>query len=90
MKVMNQNHPKWGEFLKRLEGPEGCDFHEKEPGNPESITWKCKGDSNKDFATKILKDMPDVDCEASLEFFDENGGFCDCEIMFNIATKALD
>lgn len=87
MELMNREHPRWEEFLKRLEGPEGCNFQEKEPGNPLSITWLCAGGNNKDFATKILTDMGGIDIDKSLAFFHANGGHCDCEILFNVADS---
>ena len=81
--IMDRSHPRWEEFLQRLEGPEGCDFREDELGN---VTWRCVGGNNKDFAIKILKDMGGIDIEKSLAFFDDNGGHCDCEILFNVAS----
>lgn len=86
MEIMNHSNDRWEEFLSRLEGPEGCDFQEKEPGNHKSITWKCEGGENKDYSKKILEEMGGIDIEASLRFFEENGGHCDCEILFNVAT----
>ena len=85
MEIMNRENPRWDEFLVKLEGPEGCNFQEKEPGNPRSITWKCACGNNKDFAKKILADMGNIDIEQSLAFFHENGGHCDCGILFNVA-----
>jgi len=82
--IMNHEHPRWKEFVERLMGSEGCNFQEKEPGNPNSITWKCKGGNNKDLAIKILTDMGNIDIEKSLTFFHRNGGHCDCEILFNV------
>lgn len=67
-------------FLGRLQGPEGCNFK----GKGKDMTWQCNGGMNKDFATAILKTIPDVDVEGSLAFFEEYGGHCDCEILFNV------
>ena len=78
--VMTPEHPRWEEFCNRLAGPEGCDFQKKPDGN---TTWKCAGGTDKTFATKILKAMH-VDMAASLAYFDEHGGHCDCEILFNV------
>jgi len=86
MEIMTPDHPRWNEFTARLQGPEGCNFHEKEPGNPESMTWRCKGEENKPFARAILKSMGGIDIKASLKFFEENGGHCDCEILFNLSA----
>lgn len=35
-------------------------------------------------AREILKSY-NVDCDLSIEFFQEHGGFCDCEILLNVA-----
>jgi hypothetical protein len=72
-------------FFKKLEGKEGCNFQEKEKGNPESITWTCKGGNDQSFAIKILKKMgiPDKEITDFLSECHEFGGHCDCEILFN-------
>lgn len=79
--VMRPAHPRWNEFLQRLGGPEGCNFGETES---EGITWRCNGGRDKSFAIAIMKEMGDVDVEQSLDFFERNGGYCDCEIAFNV------
>jgi len=83
-KVMTLKHPRWGEFIERLEGPEGCNFHEQEPGNPNSVTWTCKAGTDKSLATAILEDMGDVSIKKSMIYFENHGGCCDCEILFNV------
>ncbi len=75
--IMTPNHDRWDEFCERLGGTEGCDFQE-------DGTWKCLGGTDKTFAIAILIDMGGVDIPASLSFFEQNGGFCDCEILFNV------
>ena len=77
MKTMTPKHPRWNEFCVRLAGPEGCDFKDNH-------TWKCDNTSNRPFATAILKTMTEIDIAASMEYFDDNGGHCDCEILFNV------
>lgn len=83
---MDTSHPRWNEFVERLEGPEGCNFHESVPGDVSSVQWTCAGGNDKALATKILKGMnfSARDISASLKFFDEHGGHCDCEILFNV------
>ena len=87
---MTPSHPRWDEFIERLEGIEGCDFQE-ENGN---ITWYCAGGNDKSQATKILRKMNEqvegewtIDIQGSLDFFHENGGHCDCEIIFNVEDR---
>jgi hypothetical protein len=85
--IMTIEHPRWEEFAERLEGPEGCNFTAEydEAGNyiDGSGRWQCKGGKDKTFATAILTDMG-MDVEASLKYFEVNGGYCDCEILFNV------
>ena len=81
MKIMQPNHPGWEEFCERLNGPEGIDYKQ---GNNGKWTWKCSGGEDKSFATAILKTMPEIDVEASLKYFEKNGGHCDCEILLNV------
>lgn len=84
MSTMTPNHPRWEEFYERLEGPEGCNFHEKIPGDKKSVTWKCKAGRDKSLAQAILEKMDAIDVPASLSFFETRGGYCDCEILFNV------
>jgi hypothetical protein len=79
--IMTPKHPLWKQFINRLAGPEGCNFQQDKGG---SWSWKCKGGNDKSFATAILKTMDNIDIESSLEYFESKGGYCDCEILFNI------
>lgn len=82
MEIMTPDNPRWKEFMERLEGPEGCNFRESEE-NPGSITWDCNGTDERSLARSILEKMGGFDIEASMNYFKENGGSCDCEI-FNV------
>lgn len=81
--IMTQDHPEWNEFIERLSGQEGCDFKEDKNGK---VTWTCKGGTDKTKATEILTSM-DISIPESLEYFEANGGFCDCEIIMNIGWQ---
>jgi len=82
--IMNTKHPNFDKFCQLLEGEEGCNFRKNEKG--ETI-WNCKGRTDKSFATAILKKhFPKVNTKKTLQYFEENGGYCDCEILFNIAN----
>jgi len=89
--VMNHDNPRWQEFRDRLEGPEGCNFREKIPGDRETLTWDCKAGRDKTHAIAILTAMGATVSEivASCEYFTAQGGFCDCEILFNVGTRRL-
>jgi hypothetical protein len=86
--IMTPDHPRWREFIQRLEGPEGCHFQAEYDDDGElifdSVTWECAGGDDKSKATAILRTMPEIDVEASLTFFEWHGGDCDCEILFNV------
>ena len=83
--IMTPEHDLWKEFSEKLEGPEGCNV--KKPQDA-PMTWECAGGEDKEndftFATAILQGMEGIDVEGSLEYFTENGGHCDCEILFNV------
>lgn len=84
LETMSPTHSRWDEFTERLEGEEGCNFRLDAKQMP---IWNCKGGNNKDFATKILTTMKNIDIEASLKLFDGFGGHCDCEILFNVENS---
>ncbi len=44
--------------------------------------FKCKHDLR--HTTKILRSLPNIDVEGTLEFLKEQGGFCDCEVLMNV------
>ena len=83
LEIMTPENNRWEEFVTRLESEEGCDFKEKIEGKP-TTTWKCSSNKDRPFATAILEKMGNIDIPKSLEFFDNHGGFCDCEILFNV------
>ncbi len=83
MEAMTREHPRWKEFLDRLCGEEGCNF-QMEEGKPETTTWECYHDYR--FTQAILADIGTVNILKSIEYFQKYGGFCDCEICFNVLT----
>jgi hypothetical protein len=80
--VMTPAHEKWDEFCNRLEGEEGCNFHEDPV---KGIVWNCtsSGAHAHKHSRAILTSMK-CDVEASLEYFRKHGGYCDCEVLFNV------
>ena len=81
---MDRDHPRFSEFVDRLRGPEGCDFHRDEQGR---ARWKCGGGRDQGRARQILEAMGDVDVDASLAQFTALDGACDCEIIFNAVPR---
>jgi hypothetical protein len=69
--IMSPNHPDWGVFCDMLFDSLGHDL----PGY-------CG--HNHENARAILKRFPGVDIKGSLDHFRDHGGFCDCEILFNV------
>lgn len=63
-------------FSGILEGKQGCNF-------TKSGTWECHHDYR--FTKKILKKhFKNINVKEFIEFCKNNGGYCDCEILFNV------
>ena len=77
-------------FLNLLEGEQGCNFHLKDEKKPESVVWTCDNTEERPLANKILRGMKISESEIGeiMDICDHNGGYCDCEILFN-AEEAL-
>jgi hypothetical protein len=72
---MTPEHPRWEEFCERLAASvtlAGC--------------HGCGHPAGHDGARAILTSMNDLDGAASLAYFREHGGHCDCEILLNLAA----
>lgn len=80
--ILTPVDPRWQEFTDRLDGDEGCKFYFDEL---DEICWTCHHDLR--FSRKILSTYDDVDVEATLEYFRQNGGCCDCEVLFNVENS---
>lgn len=83
--ILTPDHERWNEFIDLLSGPQYVNFDSDEMGG--NVTWNCNGSTRKPQATAILKTMPEFDLEATLRYFDEHGGHCDCEVCFNVDTR---
>jgi hypothetical protein len=82
LEAMNFDHPRWMEFVVRLNGPEGVNCRAVD-GTP--VSWTCNGDFQA--TSRVLKLMGGLDITQSLEFFKSEGGYCDCEVLMNVDTK---
>ncbi len=86
--LMTPENPRWPEFTRRLSETLFYD--------DDHLRWYCDGDGTGDsdpalahrYARQILAQMGGVDVDGSLAFFCENGGYCDCEILFNVDPEA--
>ena len=76
---MRPRHPRWTEFIDRLAGPDGCNF--------KAETWTCFGDTR--LTERILAGMgwEPAAIAASLRYFRSRGGYCDCEVVFNVDRR---
>ena len=97
---MTPTHPRWREFIYRLDSEEGCNFRVNSKDNwlkekntagklvawikPDGLLYDCNNKLERPFAVAILQKMGNIDIPKSLEFFNEHGGYCDCEILFNV------
>lgn len=75
--IMSPEHPQWNEFCNKLD---------------DMITdEKCDGKSLR-LAKIILENWPSddpepIDVQDTLQYFVENGGYCDCEILMNVGDN---
>jgi hypothetical protein len=85
--AMTKRHPRWAEFIEMLEGPMGCNFKESVPGDINSTTWDCSGLDDFKRTRAILTNMglDAVATAKSIEYFEKHSGWCDCEVLFNVA-----
>jgi len=79
---MSPANPSWPEFFVRLDGPEGVNAREVEGQH----TWQCDHTLSK--ARAILADMG-VDVDGSVAYFEDHGGFCDCEVLLNVDDREM-
>lgn len=66
--MMNKQHPRWQNFLELV-------------NILLAYNDSCPGDLS---LAKFVLERERVDVEKSLEYLQDNGGFCDCEILMNV------
>jgi hypothetical protein len=77
LEPMTPENPRWPEFAYRLNDALCIDDEH----------WRCDGSHTAfehRYAKQVMAEMGTIDIEGSLAFFREHGGFCDCEILFNV------
>jgi hypothetical protein len=82
--AVTPEHPLWDEFIDRLSGPEGCNFRDDGSG-----AWTCDPrDHTRPFCRSIMQHMglSRGAIAVSLAYFEEHGGYCDCEVLFNVCS----
>lgn len=87
---MTVEHEQWDEFMDRLAGIGGCDFHLVDPYDSTSATWTCDGTDAFPISRRILAEMglTPNEVEQSTSYFMGNGGCCDCEVWLNVDQLA--
>jgi hypothetical protein len=73
--------PRWEEFCGRLSEALWID----------ETSWRCHGKASPlrfHYATEVMRAMGGIDIEGSLAFFEDQGGSCDCMILFNVEALA--
>lgn len=71
--IPTPDSPRWATFIEELESclsECGCDGD-----SPEHVHRYSKA---------VMREMGGVDVAVSLAYFQENGGYCDCEILLNV------
>ena len=63
------SHPYWRAVYVRLN---------------DKLVARGQCDHSLDLTTQILKSLPNVDVGGTLEFYRVHGGYCDCEVYFNV------
>jgi hypothetical protein len=73
--VLTPASDRWLEFYDRLA---------EKLGHPDD--QRCAGDGylSHQYARAVLEEMGGVDVEGTIEFCDDHGGGCDCEILMNV------
>ncbi len=74
-------------LCKWLESPKGCTFQQEIPGDSESITWTCDGTLK---LTRQWMRAHGINEAATIPELEERGGYCDCEVLFNVADAPRD
>ena len=75
---MTYENPRYTEFMRRLIGKDGCNFHRTPSGG---FTWHCTGD--KTHVTTVMQAMGAnfQDVVDTLTYMKDHGDKCDCELV---------
>jgi len=80
--ILTETHPHWMELVMKL----GMGLNLREENGKEK--WDCDGDLSK--AIKIMESMESIDIPATIDYLQNNGCSCDCEILNNVDTLSDD
>ena len=84
--VMHPGHARWEEFYEKLAGPGYVNFRNENDGT----RWDCKSGRDKSHAIRLLTEMGFTvqQIVETCVYFEDHGGMCDCEILWNVAPRA--
>ena len=84
--ILTPRSPRWSLFVRLLDNV----LTEEMPAN----IWRCgndgSGGSKHRYAEAVLTELGGIDIAGTLEFFRQQGGGCDCEILLNVDRPDLD
>jgi hypothetical protein len=84
--LMTPAHPRWHEFADRL--GERVQFETDEGDVP--VRWRCFHSHVGCVDVMHAMGVDWADTDATLIWFQAHGGYCDCEVLFNIAALVKD
>jgi hypothetical protein len=76
MDILTPQHPLWEEFVICLEAAldqYGCDDMPERPLTRTILT--------------DLAQIADIDVDATLDWYDDLDGYCDCEVLYHVVGK---
>ena len=76
MEVLTPDSQRWEEFCEELDAA--------------IAEYGCAAGTNKDNAKAVMRKMGSIDVEGSLAYFEDHGGYCDCEILMNVHAPLTD
>jgi hypothetical protein len=76
--IMTPDHKDWDEFIKRLDGIEGCNSRPDDCGY---CIWECDHTLYMPYARALLAKFEGVDVNASIDQFISDRCRCDCWIV---------
>jgi hypothetical protein len=80
LEVLTPESPRWDVFVAALQSALEI--------TPES--WRCDGDQAQAgpnvyrYAKQVMTEMGNINIAESIALFESLGGYCDCEILFNV------
>lgn len=78
-KTLTPGSKDWSRFCRILSGKKYCNFrHEKN-----DTLWDCDNTLDKSIAI-LEKHFGYYDVKSTIEGFKKRGGYCDCEVLFNV------